>query len=463
MNYGDYPPNIGTLITNNCTTSGCHNSSSYLAAAGYNLDTWKKMFSGSTNGSPVIPYSSTFSSLCYFINTYPDLGLQNAPVMPYNGKILSHSDVKMIKDWIDNGAPDINGNVMWADNSKRKKLYAVNQGCDVVTVFDSETQLPMRFIKVGTKLKDNTPHYLKVSPDGNYWYVVFINNNIMQKFRCSDDSHVGDIPLTPLAANTGTDDIQEWNTFVITKDGKKAYCAALDPNGRVSSVDLENMKFIAMSGLLSNPHGIALNEAENKLYVATQYGNFIQELDTAFMSANTYILDNSSSPTTSSLSINPHDMILSPDSNNLVITCQHSNDVRIFNLASKKITDIIPTGVFPQEIVYSKSANQYFVTCTEDNVTFPNTDGVLTRINAGDYSTTNIPCGYQPHGIAVDETKKLIYVLSRNISSNGPLPHHTSECKGRNGFVNFVDLNTFTVLPKRYELSSDPYFIFARP
>ncbi len=30
-------------------------------------------------------------------------------------------------------------------------------------------------------------------------------------------------------------------------------------------------------------------------------------------------------------------------------------------------------------------------------------------------------------------------------------------------FVNFVDLNTFTILSKRYELSVDPYFIFARP
>jgi len=79
------------------------------------------------------------------------------------------------------------------------------------------------------------------------------------------------------------------------------------------------------------------------------------------------------------------------------------------------------------------------------------------------YTTTKIKCGFQPHGIAVDESKNLLYVLSRNILSKGPAPHHTSECIGRNGFVNFVDLNTFTPMKKRYELSVDPYFIFARP
>jgi hypothetical protein len=38
---------------------------------------------------------------------------------------------------------------MWSDNPNRKKYYVLNQGCDVVTVFDAETQLPMRYITVG--------------------------------------------------------------------------------------------------------------------------------------------------------------------------------------------------------------------------------------------------------------------------------------------------------------------------
>lgn len=460
VNYGNYPQEIDNIISSSCAVSGCHNSSSYRAASDLNLQTWRTLFAGSSNGSPVIPFNSKFSSLCYFVNTFPELGLQNKPTMPLNGTPLDYEKVKTIMDWIDKGAPDINGNVMWADNPGLKKLYAVNQGCDVVTVFDSETQLPIRYIDVGNKPGPDTPHQLRISPDGNYWYVIFVNNNIMQKFRCSDDSYVGDIPLTPLAAGTGVENIQEWNTFIISKDGKRAYCTSLNSNGRICGVDLVNMKLLYFSGLLSYPHGIALNAAEDQVYVGAQNNNFITILDTGFSSARTIFLDNTSFP---NAFIQPHDLLLTPDETALMITCQNSNDVRILDLATEQITKIIPSGVFPQEIVYSKTTNQYFVSCTEDYTTLPNATGIITRINAAGYATTNIKCGYQPHGIAVDERKKLLYVLSRNISTNGPLPHHTTQCEGRNGFVSFVDLTTFAVLPKRYELSSDPYFIFARP
>jgi YVTN family beta-propeller protein len=460
VNYGDYPYEVGKIIVNSCAVSGCHNANSYLAASDFNLSTWKDLFKGSSNGSPVIPYNSKFSSLCYFINTYSDLGIQNTPTMPINKKPLSYEEVKTIRDWIDKGAPDIDGNVMWADNPRRKKMYAVNQGCDVVTVFDAESQLPMRFIQVGNKPSIETPHQIRVSADGNFWYVIFVNNNIMQKFRCSDDSFVANIPLTPFAAGTGVQNDLDWNTFIISKDGKRAYATSLTGTGRVCVVDLENHKLVAYSGILANPHGIALNEAEDKVYVGAQEGNYVTVLDAAFTEAKNIYLDNTSSPNDN---LKPHDLLLSEDKKSLLITCQQSNDVRVLNLATEQVTKIISTGVFPQELIYSTSTHCYYVSCTEDKVSFPKTNGVLTRIDANSYITKNIPCGFQPHGMAVDESKKLLYVLSRNISTDGPLPHHTSFCGGRNGFVSFVDLNTFTVLSKRYELSADPYFIFARP
>ncbi|MEO6302576.1 MAG: hypothetical protein ABIP51_05350, partial [Bacteroidia bacterium] len=94
VNHGDYPKDISRIVSQNCAVSGCHNAKSYEAASDLNLETWQDMFAGSSNGSPVIPYSSKFSSLCYFINTYPELGLQNSPVMPLNKTPLSFDDVK---------------------------------------------------------------------------------------------------------------------------------------------------------------------------------------------------------------------------------------------------------------------------------------------------------------------------------------------------------------------------------
>lgn len=463
-NRGNFPKAIGKIMETRCATTGCHNAASNAAANGLNLSTWNDLFAGSGSGSPVIPFSSRFSSLCYFINTYPELGLQNLPTMPVNGNKLSYDEVKQVKDWIDAGAPDLNGNVKWADKPLRKKLYAVNQGCDVVTVFDSETQLPIRYIDVGTKPGNDTPHHVRVSPDGKYWYVVFINNNVMQKFRCSDDSYVGEIPLTPFAAGQSTNpqnDAGDWNTFVISSDGKRAYCVSWSRVGKVAAVDLENRKLLHYLSGFYEPHGIALNRQENKVYVTAQYGNYITELDTGFASSPVDWSLQNGQPPQQGVPIEPHDIVLMPDGQNFLITCQKSNDVRRFNILTGSVTAVVATGTYPQEIVFSPTRNHYFITCTND--TQDGATGAVSRIDGATLAHTKIKCGFQPHGLAVDEASGLLYVLSRNQLSSGPLPHHVSQCQGRNGFVNFVDLNTFTVLKKKYELSVDPYFIFARP
>ncbi len=464
--YGDYPTEVGRIMTQRCAVAGCHTSQSYQAAAGLNLETWQSLFKGSNSGSSVIPYSSRFSPLCYFINTYSDLGLQNQPVMPLNATALSKDEVRTIMNWVDAGAADQNGKVMWADNPKRKKLYAVNQGCDVVTVIDAETRLPIRYIEVGTKTGIiESPHQVRVSPDGKYWYVVFLNNNLMQKFSCETDQRVGTIPLSPFAAGTSSntdDDALDWNTFVISDDSKRAYCVSWTLNGKVAAVDLEQRKLLHYLPGFPNAHGICLNGAQDKLYITAQTGNYITELDTAFTSKKELSLENGVS-WTSSPSLDPHDIILSPDGKSLAITCQRSNELRIFNLTTQSVTAVIQTGVYPQEIIYSASTNRYCISCPNDTISVPGAHGIISVIHPASLAVQSIKCGFQPHGIASDENNKLLYVLSRNILSSGTPPHHSSVCSGRNGFMNFIDLTTLKVLPEKYELSVDPYFISPRP
>ncbi len=466
INYGDYPADVGKIIANSCATAGCHNGVSYLSSAGLNLQSWVSMFGGSNSGSSVIPYNSKFSNLCYYINTYSELGVQNVPTMPLNKNPLSKEQVQLINNWIDAGAPDVNGNVMWADNSSRKKMYATNQGCDVVTVFDAETQLPMRYISVGNKGSIESPHQVRVSPDGQYWYVNFINNNILQKYRCSDDSYVGDIPLTPVAAGTSTDilnaDAYNWNTFTISNDSKRAYCVSYQNSGKVCAVDLENRKLKYFIGGLTNPHGIVLSLDNTKFYVTAQSGNYITEFDTAFSSYTKYSLTNDA-PIDYANPLFIHDIIQAPNPNEIAVVCQLTNQIIIFNTLTHSVIATIATGMLPQEIIYSQKSNSYFVTCQDDSLLFPKSHGVVTKINASNFAVQNVACGFQPHGIAVDDAKNLIYVLSRNVTDDGPVPHHSSACGGRNGFVNFIDLNTFKVLQKKYELSADPYFIAPRP
>ncbi len=462
VNKGGYPPQIEKIIQSNCAVSGCHNSASKQAAGGINLESWQSLFEGSNSGSPVIPFSSRFSPLMYFINTYPELGLQATPVMPLNRPPLSKEEVQTIRSWINNGARDRDGNVKWSE-PRRKKLYVANQGCDVITVLDAETGLPIRAVQVGIKSGNDAPHQIRVSPDGEFWYVIFVNSNFMQKFRCSDDSFVGDVPLTPYAGGLTTDpsqNAQDWNAFVISADGKKAFCTSWTQNGKISVVDLENRRFIKWLGGQHFPHGIVLSKAGDKLYVTAQTGNFITELDTGLTGAEQIPLE---SVLNYNSSLDPHDMVLSENGEELLITCQKSNDVRVLDLNSKTVKAIVKTGEYPQEIVYARQTGKYYVSCTSDTTTVSGANGVITSFDASSYSVSHIRCGYQPHGIAVNELTSTLYVLSRNVAQSGVPPHHGSICNGRNGFLNIVDLNTFTVKPGAFELSVDPYFIIARP
>jgi len=461
MKYGDFPTEIGKIITYKCATAGCHNSKSYQGASGLDLTSFASLFRGYNSGSSVIPFRSDFSTFCNFINTYDDLGLKNTPTMPLNGNPLNREEVKLIKDWINNGAPDINGKIMWSDNPKRKKYYVLNQGCDVVTVFDAATQLPMRYITVGNKPGiPELPHMIRVSPDGQYWYVVFVANNILQKYRTSDDSKIGEVQLAHMLLP------QQWNTIAISNDSKRAYCVSFDPGkSLLAVVDIENMRLIKPpfnAGNFINAHGVALNKTNDTIYVTCQTGNYIYKMDTSLIDPpSSVVIDGTKFPNNGS-SLDPHEIMFSEDGSKYFVTCQKSNQVKVIQTAGDVLLKSIPTGKYPQEIARSNANNKIYVTCPEEPSPNPKAKGAVTVIDMITYQYNNYLVGYLPHGIAIDEKNGWVIVASRNLDSNGPAPHHTSIC-GRNGFVNYFDIKTMTLLSKKTEVASDPYSISITP
>jgi DNA-binding beta-propeller fold protein YncE len=144
----------------------------------------------------------------------------------------------------------------------------------------------------------------------------------------------------------------------------------------------------------------------------------------------------------------------------LYVTCQKSNEVIVFDLISKSSVARIQTPYYPQEIVYSEKYKSWYLSCSGDGS--PTDLGSVMKINS-DLSTLIVRHGAQPHGLAVDERSGLLYVLSRNISTSGPLPHHTSQCQGKNGFVSFLDPLDLKSTGDKFELSVDPYFIYPQP
>lgn len=460
MKDNGFPPEISKILVNKCAISGCHTSSGKEGAAGLALETWDQLFEGDRNGAVCIPFRHDYSTLFLFTNTDPAMGAINTPTMPYNLPALSKKEMKTLTDWINAGAPNSEGKIAFAENSDRKKIYVTNQACDVVTVFDAATQLQMRYMDVGVFPNTELPHMIKVSPDGKYWYVVFSAASfIMQKFRTSDDSYVGEITLG----------LGNWNTLAISNDSKYAVAVDWNASGKIAYIDLENMTLAGGSPWtgFSDTHGSALNAAGDTIYITSTTGNFIYKIPVSDPSSYEQIsIDPPQIPGSSSF-FEPHEIAFSPDNMYYYVTCPKSNQVRVMRTSDDGLEAIIPTGTYPLEMSFSKTKPYLFVTCEQD-LTPPGTNrGSVFVI---DYTTnTPVPNGNlrlnmsEPHGIAVDDANGLVYVGNRNISG-GTVPHHTSNCGGTNGFISFIDLNTLQVISdKKIEVAADPYSIAIRP
>lgn len=465
--FNGYPDNIGKLVYTKCATAGCHTDDSKDAAGGLSMESWESLFKGGRGGAAVIPYRSDYSTLFFYTNTFSDLGTALTPTMPYGGAPLTRDEVTMLKDWIDSGAPSRENFVKFSDDPNRKKYYVTNQGCDIVTVFDAVSGLPMRYVNVGQTPSIESPHMVRVSPDRHYWYVISLTGLYLEKYRASDDSYVG-------RAFIGAGN---WNAFTISDDSHTAYCTDFSNPGLLVEVNLSSMSVTATTlgdNTVGNLHGVTLNLTQDSLFVTQQIGNILYQFPredlTTHNIANLY-----TGATPPAIQLNPHEIVYAPSrppdpKRYYYVTCQNSAEVRVFEAGTNQLVTTIPVGASATEMAFSTATNYLFVSCTEDTTTFPGKRGSVAVIN---YKTNTfvkyIYSGHQPHGIVVDDAKHTVVVANRNSSTDGPAPHHTSACGGRNGYVTFIDMNTLEMITnpnttgaRKIELAVDPYSIGLR-
>lgn len=445
--YTCYPPSIEKIITTKCSRSGCHNTTSKIAAGGLDLSTWDKMYEGTGSGAVVVPFNTKYSTLLYYCNTDSLEGIISVPTMPLNESPLSKEEYSTLRDWIADGARCETGALMFDDNPQRRKIYIANQGCDNVAVIDADKKVIMRYVDVGVSPLIESSHMIRVTPDNKYWIVVFLGSPFMQVYDAVTDKWVRDIPI-----GTG-----QWNTFAISSDSKKAVAADY-LLGKVEVADIETGAVTVLGNFGSSVHGTALNQTNDTVYVGLNGSYWVRKIPINDPFSFEDVNLNGNLPIVGNLK--PHEILFTPDFSKYIVTCEgtSANQVRIFSTSDDQLVAAINVGVNPVEMALSVSKNLLFVTNMAD-VTFANTVGSVSVIDLNTLQEIKkIEVGWNPHGITIDEVNGLVYVTNRNIDPNGPIPHHTTSCNGRNGYLSVIDLNTLTVNSKiRAELSVDPY------
>lgn len=461
--YHGFPDEIGKIVATNCAVTGCHNDQSKEAAGGLSLSSWEQMLQGANNKNPVVvPYWKNQSTFFLFTNSYSDLGLSVPPLMPFNKDPLSKTDVQLIMDWINDGAPNNKGVIPFSGQPNRSKYYVYNDGCDLVSVFDLETGMLMRYVDF-TGRYTNPVEIIRASQDGAHWYVLG-HEGLLIKMDADSDTELGTLQM---AGNFWRDLEIVDNTLGIATmwEGNSSYSG-----GEIAFIDLANMNVIgqinAPADSIFFPQGVAKHQTDSVLIVTANTSNFYYKID----------YSNVGNPVISRLMINPGDMEkftgsayrpsivkYTPDYSKYIILCEKSNEVRVYNSTSDSLEQIVPVGTFPADIAFVDGLNHMVVSCMED--VSQQGKGLLFQIDMSAWKVVaSVNPGYQPKGLSYDPIRKELIVVNRNADPTGAdAPHHYTGCQGNNGYVTKYDPYTQSMVDDyKVEVSVDPYDVDIR-
>ena len=82
---------------------GCHDGT---RRGGLELSSWSTLMEGGDNGKVVIPFNAEESRLVISVEGGSEVGIPVEPMPPVGRSQLNLSEIRIIKDWIDQGAKD---------------------------------------------------------------------------------------------------------------------------------------------------------------------------------------------------------------------------------------------------------------------------------------------------------------------------------------------------------------------
>lgn len=458
----NYPEEMVPLLRTNCAISGCHEPTSAVGAGGLNLDTWEDLFKGARGGSPVVPYNPEQSYLLQALSTDSNWVPPLYPTMPLSAEPYGALDLQKIIDWIADGARNAQGEERFPPQADRTKWYVLNRTCDQVAVFDAESGQVMRMIEVGSdSIAIEEGFDMILSPDQQHWYVCYLYwNPRIEVYSTLTDEKEGEIWL----------DRWGYSHLAITPDGR--FLVALSNlQERISVVDLQSRQVVFGPYTIEDfLEGLAVHPQRNQVYFGSGQHEFLytMDYDAQGQLGNQQSIDlEQQIPSPNGQDLVPHEIFFLPDGSLYFVTCIFTREVRVFDGSNDVLLASIPVRERPRHIALDESRKRIFVTCETERDYHggaPLKMGVVSVINYEDYSVeAEVYTGFQPYGIDIDPGSGVAVVAHRNQDFNAPPSHHGTTCEGQNGNVTLIDLNSLEVVPDyKPELSVDPFCVVVK-
>lgn len=419
-----YSKHVQPVFNKNCVT--CHSASN--ASHGLRLDSWDNLIKGSDQGEAVIPYDSDNSLMIELLTK-----LVSGPHPFEQGHdTLSSEAVKFLARWIDEGAKNDNDEVPYQNSTNR--LYVCDQapGVTMVSIIDTKALVVMRSIKLmelGFNA-DAKPHQTMVTPDGSYWYLSLIGQNKVLKFN-AQDSLVAESNDYSLPALLALDPVHQ----------KLFISRFLDPNNPLSAIIVLNSSDLSPAAgtsqgivnvLYKTPHSMVINHSRSMVYTASLAENRLIEINAQTNDVENFVfLGNDKGPL---------QITVSPDDKELYISCQVSNQMLVFDTNTETVVDSIAVGNAPWHPTFTPDGSYVYVgNNLSSDVSVINTSTRTVEQNITGNGLAD------PHGIAVTNDGKYVFVSSRN-TSGSYTPRYNLGDNSNIGTVVVIDTQTNTIV-----------------
>jgi YVTN family beta-propeller protein len=427
-----YSQHIQPLFQMSCNTAACHNDADAAGASGLALTSYSKVALGSRFGTQVIPFRADRSHL--YLQTTGDI----EPRMPLALDPLPDGAIRMIKRWIDHGAPNDNGQVMYSDITR--KIFVACQGENAVAVLDLDSGRLIRLVTV------DQPHSIYVDKDRRRLYVTRFEtapNNVQiydaDTYELIRVGRAGTFPAL-LGIPHGTSQLWVTNFDLTTSNDNKV--RVLDPETlqEITSFDLP----------VKQPHGLAMTADGKTVYVTNIGSN-----DISIFKTDPPRVDEASIPLPLVAGIptqQPQQCILSPDESHLYVSALGSDKVHVLNTATLQWKTSVTVGDGPWHMAISPSTNELWVPnwlgSSVSIVSLSNPDAPVQELELRAQNPVDVTRSafQRPIGIALGPTGTYMYVANANDDGQGQGHHPPPEGQKRPGSVTKIQIATRTVV-----------------
>ena len=433
---------VAQIFVKNCLESGCHGDSEphhnlkltsfsemIKGSIGRTLDDHQhkmmsKVFHGDDpyGGSPIVPFNAE-KSLMYILLTG---GTEDQTQrMPYQKSSLSQVDINTIKDWINDGARDYNGNVPYSTD---EKIFVCNQGSDEVFEIDTDYKVVSRIINVDlTPTLVDAPHNVQIR--NGFYYVSLIAAGKLLKIDAATNQIVGQVSGLVYAG-----------MIQLTNNGRTAFVSrsstAPDLYNTIYAIDTETMtlkKEISMpaSGL---PHAMWLTSDDTKLYVGNMKQDIISIIDVATLEWEDDI-DLSDNPAPY---YEPMHLYVSPDDKYLYVNCRTSSSMLVIKLETKQIIQELPIQDHPMQSAITEDGNKIYTVSHHEPIITEITKTGETWSITREFTSEAF---HHLYGADISRDGKYLYVTCSNNDPDHPFePHYKTPGVSRPSLVCIYDI-----------------------